>query len=239
MTSLRDGPAWTGSADQLVAVHHRHAAVEVREDPGGEEAGHTTAQDHRPVTDIFVQGSPRALPPSPRLSHCGPRSRIFPVAVTRPTRFRVRPRGRDRVGSADAGARGTGARRPAPSAVSAYRACPPRCCPDSRPSAPTPRAAPPPLPVPLGVPVFPRDSARPVRRFTEPAFPNIAQWHECDRGGHFAALEEPDLFVDDLRQFAQLPNRRRQVQGRAPATTENDKRGPFLASSVVGHVHGA
>ncbi|AVT37189.1 epoxide hydrolase family protein [Plantactinospora sp. BB1] len=78
---------------------------------------------------------------------------------------------------------------------------------DQLPTAPTPPAAPPPLPVPLGVAVFPRDSARPVRRFAEPAFPNIVQWHEFDRGGHFAALEEPDLFVDDLRAFARVLNR--------------------------------
>ncbi|MEQ4304168.1 epoxide hydrolase family protein [Plantactinospora sp. B6F1] len=73
---------------------------------------------------------------------------------------------------------------------------------DQLPTAATPPAPPPPLPVPLGVAVFPRDSARPVLRFAEPAFPNIVQWHEFDRGGHFAALEEPDLFVDDLRRFA-------------------------------------
>ncbi|AVT32351.1 epoxide hydrolase [Plantactinospora sp. BC1] len=78
---------------------------------------------------------------------------------------------------------------------------------DQLPTAPTPPAAPPPLPVPLGVAVFPRDSARPVRRFAEPAFPNIVQWHEFDRGGHFAALEEPDLFVDDLRAFTRVLNR--------------------------------
>ncbi|WP_422771042.1 epoxide hydrolase family protein [Plantactinospora sp. WMMC1484] len=78
---------------------------------------------------------------------------------------------------------------------------------DQLPTAATPPAAPPPLPVPLGVAVFPRDSARPVRRFAEAAFPNIVQWHEFDRGGHFAALEEPDLFVDDLRAFARLVTR--------------------------------
>ncbi|MBE1487545.1 epoxide hydrolase family protein [Plantactinospora soyae] len=78
---------------------------------------------------------------------------------------------------------------------------------DQLPTAATPPAAPPPLPVPLGVAVFPRDSARPVRSFAEPMFPNIVQWHEFDRGGHFAALEEPDLFVDDLRTFARKLNR--------------------------------
>jgi pimeloyl-ACP methyl ester carboxylesterase len=60
----------------------------------------------------------------------------------------------------------------------------------------------PPLPVSLGVAVFPRDIIRPIRRLAERSFPNIVHWTEFDRGGHFAAMEEPDLFVDDLRAFA-------------------------------------
>jgi len=30
---------------------------------------------------------------------------------------------------------------------------------------------------------------------------NIVRWTEFDRGGHFAALEEPDLLIDDVRAF--------------------------------------
>jgi microsomal epoxide hydrolase len=60
----------------------------------------------------------------------------------------------------------------------------------------------PPSDVPLGVAVFPRDMFLPVRRFAERDFTNIVQWSEFDRGGHFAAMEEPDLFVSDLRRFA-------------------------------------
>jgi len=56
--------------------------------------------------------------------------------------------------------------------------------------------------VPLGIAVFPRDPFLPVRRFAERDFTNIVQWSEFDRGGHFAAMEEPDLFVSDLRRFA-------------------------------------
>ncbi|MFE9251041.1 epoxide hydrolase family protein [Streptomyces sp. NPDC007088] len=63
------------------------------------------------------------------------------------------------------------------------------------------RAAPPGPAVPLGVAVFPHDSARPVRRLAERAFPGIVHWSEFDRGGHFPALEEPGLFVADLRAF--------------------------------------
>lgn len=72
---------------------------------------------------------------------------------------------------------------------------------DTLPTAPTPPPEQPPLPVPLGVAVFPRDSALPVRKFADRAFPNIVRWSELDRGGHFAAMEEPDLFVAELREF--------------------------------------
>jgi microsomal epoxide hydrolase len=40
----------------------------------------------------------------------------------------------------------------------------------------------------------------PIRRFAE-RNNNIVQWTEFDRGGHFAAMEEPDLLVDDVRRF--------------------------------------
>ena len=30
---------------------------------------------------------------------------------------------------------------------------------------------------------------------------NVTRWTRFDRGGHFAALEEPDLLVDDVRAF--------------------------------------
>ncbi|WP_372671784.1 epoxide hydrolase family protein [Amycolatopsis kentuckyensis] len=69
------------------------------------------------------------------------------------------------------------------------------------PTAPTQPAPPPPLPVPLGVAVFPHDPGQAIRRFAEPFFPNIVHWSEFDRGGHFAALEQPELFVGDLRAF--------------------------------------
>lgn len=65
-----------------------------------------------------------------------------------------------------------------------------------------PEAPPPQLPVPLGVAVHPYDAALPVRSIAERRFPNIVHWTEFDRGGHFPAMEEPDLFVADLRAFA-------------------------------------
>jgi microsomal epoxide hydrolase len=70
------------------------------------------------------------------------------------------------------------------------------------PTAPTPPPPPPQLPVRLGVAVYPDDSAQPIRRLAEPLFPNIVHWGELARGGHFPAMEQPELFVDDLRAFA-------------------------------------
>jgi epoxide hydrolase len=70
------------------------------------------------------------------------------------------------------------------------------------PTAAVPPSPPPPLTVPLGVAVFPHDIFVPIRRFADPAFPTIVHWTEFERGGHFAAMEQPDLFVDDLRAFA-------------------------------------
>ena len=52
--------------------------------------------------------------------------------------------------------------------------------------------------VPVAVAVMPHDIGLPVRRIAEQNH-NIVRWTEFDRGGHFAAMEEPDLVVDDLR----------------------------------------
>lgn len=52
--------------------------------------------------------------------------------------------------------------------------------------------------VPVAVAVMPHDIGVPVRRIAEKNH-NIVRWTEFDRGGHFAAMEEPDLVVADLR----------------------------------------
>ena len=52
----------------------------------------------------------------------------------------------------------------------------------------------------MGVAVF-RDDFRSIRRFAERDNDNIVHWSEFDRGGHYAALEVPDLLVQDIRQF--------------------------------------
>ena len=55
--------------------------------------------------------------------------------------------------------------------------------------------------VPTGCSIFPKEIQRPSRRWAERRFPDIRHWNELDRGGHFPALEQPDLFVDELRAF--------------------------------------
>ncbi len=54
--------------------------------------------------------------------------------------------------------------------------------------------------VPTGVAVFENDF-KTIRTFAERANTNIVHWSEFDRGGHFAAVEAPDLLVGDLREF--------------------------------------
>jgi pimeloyl-ACP methyl ester carboxylesterase len=55
-------------------------------------------------------------------------------------------------------------------------------------------------PAPMGVAVFPYDLALPVRSLAEREY-TIVHWTEFEHGGHFAAMEVPDLLVQDLRIF--------------------------------------
>ena len=53
--------------------------------------------------------------------------------------------------------------------------------------------------VPVGVTIFPKEFSRPSRRWAERNFANIVHWNEADKGGHFAAFEQPEIFVTELR----------------------------------------
>ena len=57
--------------------------------------------------------------------------------------------------------------------------------------------------VPTGVANYPREVARSRRDWTERKY-NIVHWTYPERGGHFAAMEVPDLFVADVRAFFRL-----------------------------------
>ncbi len=54
--------------------------------------------------------------------------------------------------------------------------------------------------VPVGVPGFPREMVFAPRKMVE-ANNNLTHWGKQERGGHFPAAEEPDLFVQDLVEF--------------------------------------
>ena len=54
--------------------------------------------------------------------------------------------------------------------------------------------------VPTGVARFPKEIFRPPRSWCESVY-NITHWTDMPRGGHFAAFEQPDLFVEDVRAF--------------------------------------
>ncbi|GAA2322667.1 epoxide hydrolase [Nonomuraea roseoviolacea subsp. roseoviolacea] len=58
--------------------------------------------------------------------------------------------------------------------------------------------------VPAGCSVFPKENPRPSRRWAERRFTDIRHWNEPDKGGHFAAFEQPELFVEELRAFFRL-----------------------------------
>jgi pimeloyl-ACP methyl ester carboxylesterase len=61
-----------------------------------------------------------------------------------------------------------------------------------------------PVAVPTGCSVFPRELQRPSRRWAERRFLDIRYWNEPERGGHFAAFEQPELFVGEVRAFFRL-----------------------------------
>lgn len=58
--------------------------------------------------------------------------------------------------------------------------------------------------VPTGYAHFPAEIRPTPRLWAEQVFTNIVRWTEMPRGGHFAAFEQPQAFVDELRSFARL-----------------------------------
>jgi pimeloyl-ACP methyl ester carboxylesterase len=57
-----------------------------------------------------------------------------------------------------------------------------------------------PVKLPTGVAAFPKEIVRAPRSWCEAGY-NITRWTEMPRGGHFAAFEQPELFVDDVSTF--------------------------------------
>jgi pimeloyl-ACP methyl ester carboxylesterase len=59
--------------------------------------------------------------------------------------------------------------------------------------------APPPVSVPVGFTTFPGEIWASPRSWVEAVYPGLAYFNEADRGGHFAAWEEPQLFSEEIR----------------------------------------
>jgi hypothetical protein len=52
--------------------------------------------------------------------------------------------------------------------------------------------------IPAAVSVFPGEQYQASRTWAEKAYPNFIYFHEVDKGGHFAAWEQPGLFSDEV-----------------------------------------
>jgi pimeloyl-ACP methyl ester carboxylesterase len=53
--------------------------------------------------------------------------------------------------------------------------------------------------IPVAVTVFPGEQYQAPRSWAEQAYPNLIYFNEVDRGGHFAAWEQPQLFTEEIR----------------------------------------
>ncbi len=58
-----------------------------------------------------------------------------------------------------------------------------------------------PVTVPAGCSIFPREIIRPSRRWAEKDFSDLRWWDEPEKGGHFAAFEQPAIFTEQVRSF--------------------------------------
>jgi pimeloyl-ACP methyl ester carboxylesterase len=61
-----------------------------------------------------------------------------------------------------------------------------------------------PVPLPSGISVFPHEILRLSRRWAASRFTDLRWFNELDKGGHFAAFEQPETFVDEVRGFFRL-----------------------------------
>ena len=55
--------------------------------------------------------------------------------------------------------------------------------------------------LPTGVSSFPKEIVRTPRSWAEKRYTNIQYWNDVEKGGHFAAFEQPELFVNEMRQW--------------------------------------
>ncbi len=60
--------------------------------------------------------------------------------------------------------------------------------------------------IPTGVSSFPREIVRTPRSWAEQRYLDIQYWNDLDKGGHFAAFEQPELFVEEMRAWQRAVN---------------------------------
>lgn len=56
-----------------------------------------------------------------------------------------------------------------------------------------------PIHLPVGVSIYPHEIFRPSRRWAEARYTHLTHYNVLDKGGHFAAFEQPEIFVDEVR----------------------------------------
>ena len=60
------------------------------------------------------------------------------------------------------------------------------------------------LEIPIGCSIFPKEISRTPRSWAEQVYSNIVYWNELEKGGHFAAFEQPQIFLDEIRKSFKL-----------------------------------
>ena len=52
----------------------------------------------------------------------------------------------------------------------------------------------------MGGTVFPKEIFRTSKRFAEKMYTNIVHWTVQEKGGHFAAFEQPEIYIEEVRE---------------------------------------
>ena len=58
-----------------------------------------------------------------------------------------------------------------------------------------------PATAPVGYAAFPHEMVRPPRDIATPSFTDLRRWTTFEKGGHFAAMEQPEALAGDVRAF--------------------------------------
>lgn len=61
-----------------------------------------------------------------------------------------------------------------------------------------------PITMPSGVSIYPKEIITSSKRWAQQRYQNLCYWNTLERGGHFAALEQPQLYVSEIRAFSDI-----------------------------------